>query len=101
MGDRDLYSGLTPLHILHHAAHEPVFGLGIVDDPARHDYKLSPGTFYPVLHALETMGYVRSTENRLGRTARRVYRITPRGRKALDAAKEKVRELFGELFEDE
>jgi DNA-binding PadR family transcriptional regulator len=31
---------------------------------------------------------------------RRNYRITAGGRKALAAAKEKVTELFGELFED-
>jgi hypothetical protein len=30
-----------------------------------------------------------------------VYRATAKGRKALDEAKEKVRELFGELFEDD
>lgn len=101
MTDRDLYSGLIRLHILHHAAHEPIFGLGIVEELARHGYKLSPGTLYPVLHGLETKGYLRSTEKRMGRTVRRVYRITPRGKKALDAAKEKVRELFGELFEDD
>ncbi|MBX3233605.1 MAG: helix-turn-helix transcriptional regulator [Labilithrix sp.] len=101
MTDRDLYSGLIRLHILHHAAHEPIFGLGIVEELARHGYKLSPGTLYPILHGLETKGYLRSTEKRMGRTVRRVYRITPRGKKALDAAKEKVRELFGELFEDD
>lgn len=101
MTDRDLYSGLIRLHILHHAAHEPIFGLGIVEELARHGYKLSPGTLYPILHGLETKGYLRSTEKRMGRTVRRVYRITPRGKKALDAAKEKVHELFGELFEDD
>lgn len=101
MTDRDLYSGLIRLHILHHAAHEPIFGLGIVEELARHGYKLSPGTLYPLLHGLETKGYLRSTEKRMGRTVRRVYRITPRGKRALDAAKEKVRELFGELFEDD
>jgi len=36
---------------------------------------------------------------RSGKTARRVYRATPAGRKALAAAKSKVRELFGELIE--
>jgi len=30
---------------------------------------------------------------------RKVYRATPQGRAALRAAKDKVRELFGELFE--
>jgi len=31
---------------------------------------------------------------------RRVYRATARGRKVLEAAKVKVQELFGELFEE-
>jgi PadR family transcriptional regulator, regulatory protein PadR len=30
---------------------------------------------------------------------RRVYKATPAGRKALKTAKQKVRELFGELIE--
>jgi PadR family transcriptional regulator, regulatory protein PadR len=30
-----------------------------------------------------------------------MYRVTPRGVRALAAAKLKVRELFGELFEDD
>jgi len=30
MTDRDRYSGLIRLHILHHAAAEPIFGLGII-----------------------------------------------------------------------
>jgi hypothetical protein len=29
-----------------------------------------------------------------------VYRATPKGKRALESAKEKVRELFGELFEE-
>jgi hypothetical protein len=29
-----------------------------------------------------------------------MYRATPAGRKALEAAKVKVKELFGELFEE-
>jgi hypothetical protein len=29
--DMDLYSGLIRLHILHHAAKEPIFGLGMID----------------------------------------------------------------------
>lgn len=33
MTDKDLYGGLIRLHILHHAAEEPVFGLGIIEEP--------------------------------------------------------------------
>ncbi|HTM49431.1 MAG TPA: PadR family transcriptional regulator [Bryobacteraceae bacterium] len=97
--DRDLYSGLIRLHILHHAAEEPIFGLGMADELARHGYRLSLGTLYPLLHGLERRGYLKSSEQRHGKTKRRVYRATPAGRKALAAAKSKVRELFGELIE--
>ncbi len=97
--DRDLYSGLIRLHILHHAVEEPIFGLGMAEELARHGYRISPGTLYPLLHGLEKKGYLRSTEQRKGRSLRKVYRATPRGRKALAAAKSKVRELFGELIE--
>lgn len=97
--DRDLYSGLIRLHVLHHAAEEPVFGLGMVQELARHGYNISPGTLYPLLHALEKKGYLRASEERNGKSLRKVYRATPLGRKALRAAKSKVRELFGELIE--
>src|ERR1039458_10510494 len=46
--DRDLYSGLIRLHVLHHAAEEPIFGLGMVEELARHGYRISPGTLYPL-----------------------------------------------------
>jgi PadR family transcriptional regulator PadR len=99
--DRYLYQGLIRLHILHHAVEEPVFGLGMVEELGRHGYRLSTGTLYPILHGLEQRGYLRSREKRMGKTVRREYRATALGRRALKAAKQKVRELFGELFEDE
>ena len=99
MADRGLYSGLIRLHILHHAAEEPIFGLGMAEELARHGYKLSLGTLYPVLYGLERKGYLKSSSQRHGKSMRRVYRATPAGRRALAAAKSKVRELFGELIE--
>jgi DNA-binding PadR family transcriptional regulator len=96
--NRELYSGLIRLHILHHAGHEPIYGLGMIEELARHGYKLSPGTLYPLLHGLERKGYLSSRLVRNGQRARRVYRATRRGRQALRGATEKVRELFGELF---
>jgi DNA-binding PadR family transcriptional regulator len=101
LDDRDLYSGMIRLHILHHACEEgSVFGLGMAEELARHGYRISPGTLYPILHGLERKGYLRSTEQRDGKSRRKVYKATPLGRKALEAAKHKVRELFGELIED-
>jgi DNA-binding PadR family transcriptional regulator len=96
--DRDLYSGLIRLHILHHAVEEPIFGLGMVEELARHGYRISPGTLYPLLHGLEDKGYLQASEERNGKSMRKVYKATPLGKKALAAAKNKIRELFGELI---
>jgi PadR family transcriptional regulator len=99
--DQDLYGGLIRLHILHHASKRPVFGVWFIEELARHGYKLSPGTLYPLLHGLEEKGYLRSIKEREGKRLRRLYQATPLGRKALVAARQKVSELFGELLEDE
>ena len=98
--DRDLYSGLMRLHVLHHAVKEPIFGLGMAEELSRHGYRISPGTLYPLLHGLEQKGYLSSTPQRNGKSFRKMYRATPHGRKALMAAKGKVRELFRELIEE-
>jgi len=95
---QELFSGLIPLHILHHAAEQPVYGLWIIEELANHGYRLSAGTLYPLLHRMEQRGLLRSTAQRAGRSTRRVYRITSAGRMALNEARHKVRELFGELF---
>jgi DNA-binding PadR family transcriptional regulator len=99
--DQDLYGGLIRLHILHHASKEPVFGLWFIEELGKHGYKLSPGTLYPLLHGLERKGYLRSTNERSGKSSRRMYQATPLGQKALAAARKKVSELFGELLENE
>jgi PadR family transcriptional regulator PadR len=99
--DRDLYSGMIRLHVLHHAEEELIFGAGMAEELARHGYKISPGTLYPILHGLEKRGYLRSHQERAGKSVRRVYGITSSGRRALNKAKQRVRELFGELIEGE
>jgi PadR family transcriptional regulator, regulatory protein PadR len=99
--DRDLYTGLIRVHVLHHAAREAVFGLGMIEELARHGYRISPGSLYPLLHGLEKKGYLRSAEVRNGKSLRKVYRTTPLGKKALAAVKRKVRELFKEVVEQE
>jgi DNA-binding PadR family transcriptional regulator len=99
MTGQDLLSGFIRLHILHHAAEDDVYGQWIMEELGRHGYRLSAGTLYPMLHAMERQGYLRSREKRSGRSVRRLYRATPQGRKALDEAKGKLRELVGELFE--
>ncbi len=67
----------------------------MIHELARHGYTLSPGTLYPMLHQLERSGYLRSREERLGRTYRRIYRATALGKEANKVAKVQVRELTG------
>ena len=97
--NQELLSGLIRLHILHHAVEEGVYGQWMIEELARHGYRISPGTLYPMLHAMERKGYLKSSLQGIGRRARRLYRATPKGRKALAFAKDRVRELFGELIE--
>ncbi len=96
----DLYSGLIRLHVLHHAAEGELFGFWMIQELRRHGYEISPGTLYPMLHGMERRGWLTSREQIKKGRSRRVYTITPTGRKALSDAKDKVRELFSELFTD-
>jgi DNA-binding PadR family transcriptional regulator len=93
-------TGFIRLHILHHAAKEPLVGHWMIEELRRHGYRLSPGTLYPMLRGMEEKGYLRSTGKRLGRRFWREYRATAAGRRALKAAKAKLRELFNELIEE-
>jgi DNA-binding PadR family transcriptional regulator len=98
--DQAWLSGFIRLHILHHATKEPLVGHWMIEELRRHGYRLSPGTLYPMLRGMEEKGYLRSTEKREGRRFWREYRATASGRKALAAAKAKLRELFHELIEE-
>ncbi|MEI5682659.1 helix-turn-helix transcriptional regulator [Mesorhizobium sp. CGMCC 1.15528] len=99
MEHQDLLSGLIRLHVLHHAAQEELYGQWMIEELARHGYKLSAGTLYPMLRSMEKKGYLTSKGHRVGRSVRRMYRATPLGRKALEMARGKVRELIGEMME--
>lgn len=101
MKDRHLFSGLVRLHILHHASQREVYGLWLIEELGHHGYRLGPGTLYPILHSLEHSGYLMSrTETEEGRQ-RRVYKATPSGRAALQLGKDRVRELYRELLEED
>src|SRR4051794_41907875 len=63
---RDFFLGFVKIHILHHAAQEPIYGLAMIDELRRHGYEVSPGTIYPVLHTLEAGGYLSREERVIG-----------------------------------
>jgi PadR family transcriptional regulator len=95
--NQELYTGLVRLHVLHHAAEEPIFGLGMIQELGRHGYRLGPGTIYPLLHSMEQRGWLRSRRQGVNGHNRKVYTATSTGRKVLAQAREYVRELFEEM----
>ena len=72
MLDKDIFGGLVRLHVLYHASHEEIFGLGMIEELEHHGYKVSPGTLYPVLHGLEKNGLLASRVEQVGKRNRRV-----------------------------
>ncbi|TVR46901.1 MAG: PadR family transcriptional regulator [Puniceicoccaceae bacterium] len=97
---QDLLRGFIRLHILHHAAEHAVVGAWMMEELQRHGYRIGPGTLYPMLHAMEKAGYLRSRTLASGRRHWREYRITAAGRAALRTASRHLRELFHELIPD-
>jgi PadR family transcriptional regulator, regulatory protein PadR len=85
------------IHILHHAAeHEGVYGQWMVEELARHGYRLSPGTLYPLLARMERRGWIRAAETERSRDPR-VYRITPDGAAVLMRLRASLGELQHEV----
>jgi DNA-binding PadR family transcriptional regulator len=48
----------------------------MIEELARHGYKLSAGTLYPILHGMEERGLLASKEEYSGRVRRRILRWT-------------------------
>ena len=97
---RDFFLGFIKIHILHHAAEGPVYGVALIEELRRHGYELSPGTVYPVLHSLENSGYVVREDRLVEGKVRKYYTVTDAGREALSEVRDKIRELTSEVLEE-
>lgn len=96
---RGFFLGFIKIHILHHAAEEPLYGLSLIEELRRHGYRLSPGTVYPILHGLTGAGYLRRDDRVVGGKIRKYYSITGAGRRALRQSRRQVVELVREVVE--
>jgi PadR family transcriptional regulator PadR len=97
---RHFFNGFIRLHILYHAAKEPVYGAELSEELIRHGYRLSQGTLYPTLHLLEELGYLRSEERVVQGRRRKYYQATAAGKSVLKVARRKLLELVAEVVED-
>jgi DNA-binding PadR family transcriptional regulator len=96
---RAFFLGFIQIHILHHAVQEPIFGAAMIAELKRHGYELSPGTLYPILHAMEKAGYLSASKEVVEGKVRKNYRATEQGRRVLEETLPRLRELVSEVLE--
>ena len=97
---QDFFLGFVKIHILYHASKEPIYGAEILEELARHGYRLSPGTLYPMLHRLEREGYLAVEKRVVGGKVRKYYTATEQGLAVLGESKKKIAELVDEVLLD-
>lgn len=97
---RDIDLAFIKLHILYHASKEEVFGIGLIEELARHGYRLGPGTLYPTLAKMEALDLLTSETRVVQGKQRKYYRATESGQRELEGVKVKLRELYHEIMDD-
>jgi PadR family transcriptional regulator, regulatory protein PadR len=95
------FGGFVRMHVLYHAVKEPIFGVDMMEELARHGYNVGPGTLYPILHQLEKAGCLSVHTEVVAGKQRKYYRATAQGARALEDAKAKLRELVKEVLHDD
>jgi DNA-binding PadR family transcriptional regulator len=70
----------------------------MIEELRHHGYVISPGTLYPMLHALESAGALRSSQTVVAGKTRRYYRTTKAGDAMLKELRLRTRELVGEVL---
>ena len=96
---KDTLRGLIRVHLLHHASEGAIYGAEMLEELRGHGYRVSPGTLYPVLHAMHESGHLKCETVVVGGKVRKYYRCTARGRDALNRFRARIAELSSELLE--
>lgn len=98
---RDLELAFVKIHILYHAEKEEVFGVGLMEELARHGYAIGPGTLYPTLAKMEKGALISCEARTVDGKQRKYYRITAEGGRLLSKMKQKIEELYREVVEEQ
>jgi len=96
---QEFFLGFMKIHILYHASQERVYGAWLLQELARHGYRLGPSTLYPALHSLERKGYLECSQEVVAGKVRKYYLATAKGREALAEARLRAQELVAEVLE--
>jgi PadR family transcriptional regulator PadR len=97
-----LKKGSTPTLLLTLLNERPMYGYELATQLASRSkghLTTSEGSLYPALHQLEADGYLEGYwQATVGPRRRRYYRMTPKGRKVVQAAQSDLRQFAGTLL---
>jgi DNA-binding PadR family transcriptional regulator len=97
---RDTFLGFIRVHLLWHACRARIYGTEMIEELRHHGYEVSPGTLYPILHAMQKAGLLETESEVEGGRARKYYRATAEGERVLLGLQERIRQLSGEVLRD-
>ncbi len=96
--DKTLLAGSTGMMLLKLLEKEDMYGYQMTEELKRRSndlFALKAGTLYPLLHSLETKGYVRSYLGMVAGRERRYYALTKEGRSHLTEKQAEWKEFSG------
>lgn len=89
--NKELLKGSTEILLLTLLEREPMYGYQIIAEIDHHSdgvFRLREGTVYPILHALESKGYLESSwQEGQGKRRRKYYSVTAKGQKYLQRSR--------------
>ena len=65
-----LLGGFIRLHVLYHAEEGGIYGNWMIEELRHHGYKITPGTLYPMLRAMEKDGWIVGSDENGGNRSR-------------------------------
>ena len=89
--------GMVELFVLHRAGQGPVYGGALSKALHSLGYDISPGSLYPLLHALEKRKLLRCRPRMVRGRVRKYYELTSGGRSYLAEVREDLAELVKEV----
>ncbi len=98
MIDRDFMRGFVKLYALWRASKDEVSGVEITQEMRDLGFNVSPGTLYPMLHALLEERDVTVTNRIAKGKIRKCYRATAKGRRELKEVTERLSVLMRAIF---
>lgn len=92
------WQGMVKLVVLHQAGLAPLYGGRLSKYLRSQGYDISPGSLYPLLHALEKAELLHSRIKIFKGRVRKYYELTPQGQTCLEAVRQEVGGIMQEVI---